>query len=117
MRHSVVVMDETRRPGERGLDLHLDLRGPRVRTALETALRDAVRSGRLAAGSLMPSSRSLARDLGIARNTVVSAYTQLVAEGWLTSRSGAGRTSPRTWPGSRSRPPPARRTSPVRRTT
>ena len=82
--------DGAPRPGERGLDLHLDLRGPRVRTALEAALRDAVRSGRLAGGSLMPSSRSLASDLGIARNTVVSAYTQLVAEGWLTSRPGAG---------------------------
>jgi GntR family transcriptional regulator / MocR family aminotransferase len=49
-----------------------------------------VRSGRLAAGTALPSSRALARDLGVARNTVVDAYGQLVAEGWLGSRHGSG---------------------------
>ncbi|ADP84604.1 PLP-dependent aminotransferase family protein [Pseudofrankia inefficax] len=73
-----------------GFDLHLDLTGPRVRTALEGALRDAVRTGRLAAGTRLPSSRSLARDLGIARNTVAEAYGQLVGEGWLVARQGSG---------------------------
>jgi GntR family transcriptional regulator/MocR family aminotransferase len=57
---------------------------------LLTALRDAVRSGRLAAGTLLPPSRSLATDLGLARNTVAEAYAELVAEGWLASRQGAG---------------------------
>jgi len=77
-------------------DLHLDLReaitpGARgARELLLTALRDAVRSGRLAAGTMLPPSRSLATDLGLARNTVAEAYAELVAEGWLASRQGAG---------------------------
>ena len=77
-------------------DLHLDLRAaitPGARGARElllTALRDAVRSGRLAAGTMLPPSRSLATDLGLARNTVAEAYAELVAEGWLASRQGAG---------------------------
>jgi GntR family transcriptional regulator/MocR family aminotransferase len=72
------------------VDLHLDLGGSRVRAGLETALRDAVRSGRLAPGTRLPSSRAFAQDLGIARNTVADAYAQLVAEGWLSARHGAG---------------------------
>jgi len=77
-------------------DLHLDLRevirpGARgARELLLTALRDAVRSGRLAPGTLLPPSRHLATDLGLARNTVAEAYAELVAEGWLASRQGAG---------------------------
>ena len=77
-------------------DLHLDLRevvqpGARgVRELLISALRDAVRSGRLTEGTMLPPSRSLAADLGLARNTVAEAYADLVAEGWLASRQGAG---------------------------
>jgi len=73
-----------------GIDLHLDLAGSRVRAPLEAALRDAVRTGRLGAGARLPSSRDLAADLGIARNAVADAYGQLVAEGWLEARTGAG---------------------------
>ncbi len=76
-----------------GLDLHLDLSGPhghRVRMGLETALRDALRAGRLGPGTRLPSSRALAADLGVARNTVAEVYSQLVAEGWLTARTGSG---------------------------
>jgi GntR family transcriptional regulator/MocR family aminotransferase len=81
-------------PGTR--DLHLDLgetitpgaRG--ARELLLSALRDAVRSGRLAPGTMLPPSRSLATDIGLARNTVAEAYAELVAEGWLASRQGAG---------------------------
>src|SRR6185312_3756880 len=73
-----------------GRDLHLDLGRSGRRAALEQALREAVQSGRLAPGTLLPPSRALASDLGIARNTVAEAYTQLVAEGWLTARQGSG---------------------------
>lgn len=74
-----------------GSDLFLEVTpGPGVRAALERALREAVRGGRLAPGSRLPSSRVLARDLGLARNTVADAYGQLVAEGWLTARQGSG---------------------------
>ncbi len=61
-----------------------------MRAGLEAALRDAVRTGRLTAGLRLPSSRTLAADLGIARNTVAEAYGQLVAEGWLVARQGSG---------------------------
>ena len=54
------------------------------------ALREAVRTGRLVPGTRLPSSRGLAADLGIARNTVADAYAELVAEGWLTARQGSG---------------------------
>ena len=73
-----------------GLDLLLDLRGIHRRSGVEDALREAVHSGRLAAGTLLPSSRVLAAELGIARNTVADAYGQLVAEGWLAARQGSG---------------------------
>lgn len=53
-------------------------------------IRDAIRSGRLAPGTQLPSSRALAADLGIARNTVARAYAELIAEGWLTSQHGSG---------------------------
>jgi GntR family transcriptional regulator/MocR family aminotransferase len=74
-----------------GIDLHLEVDSSAgVRAGLERALRDAVRSGRLAAGVRLPSSRSLAVDLGMARNTVADVYAQLVEEGYLTSGRGAG---------------------------
>lgn len=74
-----------------GVDLHLELTGAGSRRAvLIRALREAVRSGRLAAGTRLPPYRSLAADLGLARNTVADAYAELVAEGWLTSRQGSG---------------------------
>lgn len=74
-------------------DLHLDLAGAGGRRAgVEAALRDAIRSGRLAPGDRLPSSRALAADLGVARGTVTEAYGQLVAEGWLAARQGAATT-------------------------
>ncbi|MEU0176771.1 PLP-dependent aminotransferase family protein [Streptomyces massasporeus] len=74
-----------------GSDLHLELTGPGGRrAALIRALREAVRSGRLAPGTRLPPYRSLAADLGVARNTVADAYAELVAEGWLTARQGSG---------------------------
>jgi GntR family transcriptional regulator / MocR family aminotransferase len=82
-----------------GVDLHLDLSGTRVRAGLESALRGAVRDGRLRPGTRLPSSRALAVDLGIARNTVAEVYGQLVAEGWLTAQTGAGTSvAPRRTP-------------------
>lgn len=69
------------------LDLPLDLDGDgAVRSQLERALRTAVADGALAGGTRLPSSRTLAGDLGVSRGVVVDAYAQLVAEGWLLSR-------------------------------
>src|SRR6185295_892342 len=72
-----------------GLDLHLDRVGGRVRDSVMEAVRGAIRSGRLVPGTRLPSSRALAADLGVARNTVARAYTELIAEGWLTSQHGS----------------------------
>ena len=55
---------------------------------LERQLRDGVREGRLAQGSLLPSTRALSRELGVSRGIVVEAYEQLAAEGYLASRPG-----------------------------
>lgn len=74
-----------------GADLHLDLPADGARrTALAGALREAVRSGRLAGGTRLPPYRTLAADLGLARNAVADAYAELVAEGWFTARQGSG---------------------------
>ncbi|MFF9504152.1 PLP-dependent aminotransferase family protein [Streptomyces sp. NPDC014656] len=62
--------------------------------ALQEALREAVRSGRLTAGTRLPSSRALAQDLGVSRGLVTEAYEQLTAEGYLRSDRGSG-----TWVG------------------
>jgi GntR family transcriptional regulator/MocR family aminotransferase len=88
-----------------GADLHLELPGGGRRAALTRALRAAVRSGRLAPGTRLPPYRSLAADLGLARNTVADAYAELVAEGWLTARQGSG-----TRVALGAQPPPARPT-------
>jgi GntR family transcriptional regulator/MocR family aminotransferase len=71
------------------------------RRAVESELRRAVRDGRLAPGTRLPSSRDLAAQLGIARGTVTSAYEQLIGEGYLTARRGSGTTvtATCTWPG------------------
>ncbi|MGA5189386.1 PLP-dependent aminotransferase family protein [Streptomyces griseoincarnatus] len=92
-----------------GIDLHLDPSGPGLRRGLTDALREAVRGGRLAPGTRLPSSRSLAADLGIARNTVADAYADLIAEGWLTARQGSGtRVAPRAVPERPAAPTPGR---------
>ena len=53
-------------------------------------LRGAIRSGRLAAGEVLPSSRLLAEELGVSRGLVQGCYEQLVAEGYLVARTGSG---------------------------
>ncbi|SHG32171.1 MocR-like pyridoxine biosynthesis transcription factor PdxR [Streptoalloteichus hindustanus] len=64
-------------------------RGRRGR-ALEVALREAIRAGRLHPGTRLPATRDLAAQLDLARGTVTSAYDQLVAEGYLVARRGSG---------------------------
>src|SRR5215468_11699425 len=50
------------------------------------ALKAMIRAGRLGPAARLPSTRVLARDLGVSRNTVMLAYEQLAAEGYLVSR-------------------------------
>jgi GntR family transcriptional regulator/MocR family aminotransferase len=53
-------------------------------------LRDAIVSKRFRGGARLPSTRTLAQELSISRNTIISAYDQLVAEGYLECRIGSG---------------------------
>ncbi len=53
-------------------------------------MQQAILTGRLAPGTKLPSSRTLAGDLGVARNTVLHVYDQLSAEGYVISTTGSG---------------------------
>ncbi|MBI3929191.1 MAG: PLP-dependent aminotransferase family protein [Armatimonadetes bacterium] len=63
--------------------------GP-VYVRLANALRSAVEEGRLQPGELLPSTRTLARQIGVHRHTVMTALDELVAEGWLVAERGRG---------------------------
>lgn len=65
---------------------------------LARGMRAAIVEGRWGAGEVVPSTRALAVDLGVARGTVVTAYEILAGEGYLLTRGG-GRTTvaPRAW--------------------
>jgi len=60
-----------------------------LRVQLERELREAIQSGRLAAGERLPASRVLATELGVARGLVQECYSQLRAEGFLVAKSGS----------------------------
>jgi GntR family transcriptional regulator/MocR family aminotransferase len=64
--------------------------GLRLRDQLRDQLVEAVEQGRLLPGERLPPSRQLARDLGVARGTVVDVYGQLVQDGYLTAQVGSG---------------------------
>ncbi|MDX6326465.1 MAG: GntR family transcriptional regulator / MocR family aminotransferase [Nocardioidaceae bacterium] len=57
---------------------------------VQEALRTAIRSGMLRSGERLPSTRQLADQLGVSRGLVVSAYEQLLAEGYVVSAVGSG---------------------------
>ena len=63
--------------------------GPLFQQVYE-ALRGEILAGRLASGARLPSSRALASDLGVSRTTVMLAYDQLLAEGYVAGRVGSG---------------------------
>src|SRR6266571_2003596 len=63
--------------------------GQGLRSQLEDGLRDAIRTGRLHVGVRLPSSRELARELGVSRGLVQECYEQLQAEGYLVSQVGS----------------------------
>jgi GntR family transcriptional regulator/MocR family aminotransferase len=85
-----------------------------LRSQLEEQLRDGVRSGRLHAGTALPSTRALAAELGVARGVVVEAYGQLVAEGFLVARRGSATRVARVAPAAPRAAPPATRMAPAR---
>jgi len=71
--------------------ISIDRNSPKTIAAqLCSALRDLILGGSLRAGQRLPATRTLAKDLGTARATVIEAFEQLTAEGLLESRTGAG---------------------------
>ena len=75
------------------LDILLDVGSGRTRAvAVERALRQSIVDGYLVPGTRLPSTRELAGELGCARATVVAAYEQLGAEGYLVIVAGSGTT-------------------------
>jgi GntR family transcriptional regulator / MocR family aminotransferase len=55
---------------------------------IETSIRDGIRAGRLPRGTALPPTRRLAAELNVSRGVVIEAYQQLIAEGYLASRTG-----------------------------
>lgn len=53
-------------------------------------LQNAIEHGRAPCGAVLPSSRALARALGVSRNTVLTAYDELKARGLIAGRRGSG---------------------------
>ncbi len=94
--------------------IELDRSRPRgLRAQVEDELRSAIRSGRLAPGTSLPSSRALSGDLGVTRGVIVAAYDQLIAEGYLLSRHGSGTVVNATGQGAVRRSPQPSESVPV----
>jgi GntR family transcriptional regulator/MocR family aminotransferase len=77
----------------RGWEVAVDLRADGdqpIFLRLARAISDDVRRGRLRPGDALPGSRTLARTLGVHRNTVLAAYAELTAEGWITTAEATG---------------------------
>lgn len=72
------------------LPLHLPQAPGGLIERVTRALRQCILARQLAPGSALPASRTLAAQLGVSRSSVVAAYEQLLAEGFLYARSGAG---------------------------
>lgn len=68
----------------------LPLENTSLYQALYLHIRRAILSGELAAGTKLPSTRALAGELNVSRNTVLNAYRQLLAEGYLEGQEGSG---------------------------
>ncbi|MGH9160528.1 MAG: PLP-dependent aminotransferase family protein [Vicinamibacteraceae bacterium] len=78
----------------------------RLNQRLYRGLRASILEGRFAPGSRLPSTRALARDLGLSRNVVLAAFAQLVDEGYADGRGGSGTFVSSTPPDPLLVPPP-----------
>jgi len=99
------------------MELHIDLAaapGRSLRARLEHVLREAVRDGRLPAGTRLPSTRALCSELKVSRGVVVDAYAQLAAEGYLHTRRGGGTTVASAATSAAAKPRSATPLSPIR---
>ncbi|HUN50330.1 MAG TPA: PLP-dependent aminotransferase family protein [Candidatus Sulfotelmatobacter sp.] len=81
------------------LTLHLDAEAAEpLHRQLYTGIRELVLAGRLAPGARLPSSRMLADELAVSRNTVLLALDQLISEGYVEGRAGSGSFIPAELP-------------------
>src|SRR5688572_9558693 len=102
------------------MTLHLPLdrsAGVPIYRQVYDGLRQAIRDGRLRPGQRIPSTRGLAADLGGSRLPVLSAYEQLLHEGYLVTRTGSGTLDSRDLPDDLLRAPTIGRLTPVPRRT
>src|SRR3982751_5968779 len=84
-----IIPGMTRRRAPEGIPIliALDTKGSgSLSRQIYRTLRDGILAGRLVGGLRLPSTRALATDLGVSRNTVVTAFDQLLAEGYVESR-------------------------------
>ena len=89
------------------LDIQLDQRGATpLYKQLYERLRAAILAGALETGARLPSTRTLAAELGVSRNTTALAYEMLALEGYIASRVGDGARVARC--------PPSAATNPLR---
>ncbi|GII92932.1 MocR-like pyridoxine biosynthesis transcription factor PdxR [Sinosporangium siamense] len=119
---STTPEEETTVPQRRHIDLPVSLdraAGTPLATQLGDTLRAAMRQGTLKHGERLPSSRGLAKQLGVSRTVVTEAFQQLYAEGWLEGRHGSGTyvagfgETPPPDPGPGAAGPPGQRTAPA----
>src|SRR3954454_919521 len=71
------------------IDLDAGSTGPTF-LRIARAISEDIRRGRLRAGDALPGSRTLATSLGVHRNTVLAAYRELTAEGWIATAEAHG---------------------------
>ena len=75
------------------MDIVIELPNDPARPAyqrLAEAIRESILGGRFRPGERLPPTRVLANDLSLARNTILEAYEQLIAEGYLAAKHGSG---------------------------
>lgn len=104
-------MNETSQPLELLLSVTRDGRVT-MGAQIEDQLRRAIRDGALTPGARVPSTRDLARQLGVSRRVAVDAYSQLAAEGYLSLRQGARPCVSDAAAVTRARPAPTNRPAP-----
>jgi len=84
-----------------------------ISTQLYMAVRDLMLAGAIAPGARLPASRTLARDLGLSRTTVIDAFDRLIAEGLVEARVGSGAFVSNVLNAERPRQPPVEAAPPA----
>jgi DNA-binding transcriptional MocR family regulator len=80
-----------KRPAGSLVDVEISFSGNTpLHRQLYVALKNAILRGRLRPGARLPSTRAIADDLGVSRTTVLNAFDQLSAEGYLEGAVGSG---------------------------